>query len=150
MTFQLSDHVLIQRPPAEVWPCVADLDLDQRWRRPYVVELQADGDPLVPGTTITGTTRALGVTDTYRNEITDVDPPRRLAWRGLEASGGLVGVHGAYELEPRAGTATRFRLTITYEARNLVGRMLSPAMAMFLRRVMRRFMRQVRELAEAT
>ena len=151
MTFQLSDDVLIQRPPAEVWPCVADLDLDRRWRRPYVVELEADGDPLTVGTTITGTTRAMGAIDTYRNEVTVVDPPRRLAWRGLDASGGLVGVRGAYELEPHGRGATRFRLTITYEARNLLGRLLSPAMASFLRRrVLRRFMRQIRELAEGT
>jgi uncharacterized protein YndB with AHSA1/START domain len=148
MTFELTDEVLIRRPPAEVWPCVADLDVERRWRRPYVTELRADGDPLEVGTQITGTTRALGETNTYRNEITEVDPPHRLAWRGLDASGGLLGVRGAYELEPR-GAGTRFRLTITYEALNLLGRVLAPATAAFLRwRVLRRFMRQIRELAE--
>lgn len=148
MAYELSDQVLIDRPPRSVWPCVADLELDRRWRRPYVTELRADGDPLAVGTRITGTTRALGQTDTYRNEITDVDPPHRLAWRGLDASGGLMGVRGAYELEPH-GAGTRFRLTITYEAEGALGRMLAPATVLFLRRrVAPRFMRQIRELAE--
>lgn len=139
--------MVIERPPASVWPCVADLDQELRWRRPYVTELRADGDPVVVGTQVSGTTRAFGQTDTYRNEITEVEPLGRLAWRGLEASGGLLGVRGAYELEPE-GTATRFRLTMAYEAQNLLGRVTSPAMAMILRRVARRFMRQIRELAE--
>ena len=148
MAFELSDHVVIARPPAAVWPLVADLERDQRWRQPWVVALEANGDPLQVGTQITGTTRAFGQTDTYRNEITEVDPPHRLAWRGLEASGGLLGVRGAYELEAR-GEGTRFRLTITYEAQDLVGRLLAPVMVMFLRRrVVPRFMRQIRELAE--
>lgn len=148
MEYELSDQVLIDRPPSSVWPCVADLELDLQWRRPYVTELHANGDPLAIGTQITGTTKALGQTDTYRNEITQVDPPHRLAWRGLDASGALVGVRGAYDLEPH-GTGTRFRLTMTYEARNLLGRLLAPAMVMFLRRrVAPRFMRQIRELSE--
>jgi uncharacterized protein YndB with AHSA1/START domain len=148
MAYELTDQVLIDRPPSRVWPYVADLDLDQRWRRPYVTDVHADGDPLAVGTTITGTTHALGRTDTYANEITDVDPPRRLAWRGLDASGGLMGVRGAYELEPQ-GTGTQFRLRMTYESHGTLGRLLGPAMVMFLRRrVAPRFMRQLRELAE--
>lgn len=148
MSYELNESVIIDRPPAAVWPCVADLDLDRRWRQPYVTELRADGDPLAVGTQITGTTRAFGQTDTYRNEITEVDPPNRLAWRGVDASGGLLGVRGAYELEPH-GAGTQFRLTITYEARGTLGRLLSPFMVAILRRVVApRFMRQIRDLAE--
>lgn len=150
MAYELQDDVVINRPPATVWPCVAGLELDRQWRRPYVTELDADGDPLEPGTQITGTTVAFGLTDTYRNEITEVVPPRHLAWRGLDASGGLVGVRGAYDLEPSGAAATRFRLSITYEARNRLGRLLAPVQVLFMRRVVvPRFMRQIRELVEA-
>ena len=148
MAFEVTDQVLIDRAPSSVWPYVADLDLDLRWRRPNVTALEADGDPVAVGTRITGTTRAFGQTDTYRNEIVEVDPPRRLAWRGLDASGGLMGVRGAYELEPH-GTRTLFRLSMTYEVTSPTGRLLAPAMVMFLRhRVAPRFLRQLRELAE--
>ena len=150
MAHDLSDQIVIDRSPAQVWPCVADLELERRWRRPFVTDLRADGDPLEVGTQITGTTKAFGQTDTYRNEITEVDPPHRLAWRGVEASGGLLGTRGAYELEPH-GTGTQFRLSITYEPQNTTGRLLAPAMVAFLRRVVaRRFMRQIRALAEDT
>lgn len=151
MTYELQDDVVIDRPPESVWPYVARLELDRQWRRPYVTELEADGDPLALGTRITGTTVAFGMTDTYRNEITEVVPHQRLAWRGLEASGGLIGVRGAYDLEPCGAAATRFRLTITYDAKGLLGRVLAPVQVLFLRRVVApRFMRQIRELVEAT
>ncbi len=148
MAHDLSEHVLIGRPPTEVWPCVADLELDRHWRRPFVTDLRADGDPLEVGTRITGATRAFGHTDTYTNEITEVDAPERLAWRGLEASGGLLATRGAYELAP-AGSGTRFRLTMSYEAQTGLGRLMAPVMVAFLRRVVApRFMRQIRALAE--
>jgi uncharacterized protein YndB with AHSA1/START domain len=148
MAYDLSDHIVIDRPPAQVWPCVADLELDRRWRQPFVTDLRADGDPTEVGTQITGTTQAFGQTDEYRNEITEVDPPRRLAWRGIEASGGLLGIRGAYDLQPHAA-GTEFRLSITYEPQNTMGRLLAPVMVAFLRRVVaRRFMRQIRALAE--
>lgn len=150
IAYDLSDHVVIDLSPDQVWPCVADLELDRRWRQPFVTELRADGDPVEVGTQIIGTTQAFGQTDTYRNEITEVDPPRRLAWRGLEASGGLLGIRGAYDLEPH-GTGTQFRLSITYEPQNTMGRLVAPVMVAFLRRVVaRRFMRQIRALAEGT
>ncbi|MEZ5237424.1 MAG: SRPBCC family protein [Microthrixaceae bacterium] len=150
MAHDLEAHVVIDRPPAQVWPCVAELELDRRWRQPFVTDLRADGDPLAVGTRITGTTRAFGQSDTYTNEITTVDPPRLLAWRGLDASGGLVGVRGAYELVPHAGGRTRFGLSMTYEARTVVGRLVAPVMMTFLRRIVApRFMRQIRELAES-
>lgn len=149
MAHDLSEHVVIDRSPTEVWPCVADLELDRHWRRPFVTDLRADRDPLGVGTLITGTTRAFGQTDSYTNEITAVDPPRRLAWRGLEASGGLLAVRGEYELVPHGG-GTQFRLTMSYEAQNFVGRLMAPVMVVFLRRVVApRFMRQIRALAES-
>jgi uncharacterized protein YndB with AHSA1/START domain len=147
MMLRMSEQVHIDRPPAEVWPHVSDLDEELRWRSPEVVELSADGDPLTPGARVEGTTRAFGQTETYVNEVTAVDPPRRLAWRGLEASGGLIGSAGSYELEPHAD-GTRFRLDMRYEPQDFWGRVQAPLLGVVLRRVGRRFVRQLKELAE--
>jgi uncharacterized membrane protein len=148
MTLRLSDQIHIDRPQEAVWPHVSRLDNELRWRRPYVVDLSADGDPLTPGSRISGTTRAFGQTDTYVNEVTDVVPPRRLAWRGLEASGSLIGAVGSYELEPQ-GTGTRFRLAIDYAPQGPGGRLQAPLLGIVLRWILHRFMRQLKSEVES-
>jgi uncharacterized protein YndB with AHSA1/START domain len=149
MALHLSKEVYIERPPAEVWDHVADLKEELRWRRPYVIGLDADGDPLAPGTRIAGTTRAFGQTDTYVNEVAEVVPPQRLAWRGVDASGALVGTAGAYELAPQ-GEGTRFRLSIDYQPRGFAGRLQAPLLGLVLRWILARFMRQIKALSEAS
>ena len=147
MVLRLSDHVYIDRPPAEVWHHVSDLDQELDWRSPYVIGLETDGDPLTAGTRIEGTTRAFGHTETYRNEVTEVSPPRCLAWRGLEASGALLGTHGSYELE-QEGEGTRFRLSMKYEPQGFWGSLQAPLLGVVLRRILHRFLRQLKDLAE--
>ena len=106
----------IDRPIAEVWPFVANLEHELTWRAPWVVALEVEGGgALEVGSRVRGTTRILGQTDTYVNEITELSPPRRLAWRGVDVSGGVIG-HGAYDLEPLGPDRTRFTLDLTYEA----------------------------------
>ena len=148
MSFCLSGRVHIDRPPVAVWPHVSELGEELRWRRPYVTELSPQGDPLEPGTRIDGTTHAFGATETYVNEVTEVEPHRRLAWRGVEASGGLMGKRGSYELE-REGSGTSFRLTMEYAPQGFWGRVQQPILALVLRFVLRRFLRQLKHVAEA-
>ncbi|SFF38475.1 SRPBCC family protein [Blastococcus tunisiensis] len=148
MVLQLSEEIRIDRPPEVVWRHVTDLDEELVWRAPYVVDLDADGDPLVAGCRISGTTRAFGQTETYRNEVTEVDAPHRLAWRGREASGALMGSEGAYELAGR-GDGTVFRLTLTYQPQGLTGRLEAPVLGPVMRRIGRRFLRQLKDRVEA-
>ena len=147
MTLHLSKEIHIDRPPAEVWEYLANLDEELRWRRPYVVALSANGDPLAPGTRIEGTTRAFGQTETYANEVTEVKAPQRLAWQGMEASGGLMGTEGAYELEPDGG-GTRFRLNMEYAPQGFLGRLQEPLLGLALQRIGKRFLHQLKDLAE--
>ncbi len=149
MSFRLRKEIHIDRAPSDVWPHVASLDEELRWRRPYVVELATNGDPVAPGTRVEGTTRAFGITDTYVNEVTEAAAPRRLAWRGVEASGGLMGTRGAYELEPE-GAGTRFTLRMEYAPRGLAGRLQEPLLRLVLGRIGARFVRQLKGLAEST
>lgn len=147
MTFHMTEEIQIGRPPADVWEHVSRLDEELRWRKPYVIGLTADGDPRARGTRIEGTTRALGQTETYVNEVTDVDAPHRLAWRGLEASGALMGTRGSYELESHDG-GTRFRLNMEYTPQGLMGRLQEPFLGLVLRRIGRRFLHQLKSMSE--
>jgi uncharacterized protein YndB with AHSA1/START domain len=147
VSFTVEKSIHIDRPPSEVWEHVSRLDEELRWRRPYVVKLLADGDPLEPGTRIDGTTRAFGQTDHYASVVTEVEAPRRLAWRGVEVSGGLMGTRGRYELEPEAG-GTRFRLHMEYAPLGIAARLTQPVLAFALRRIGARFLRQLKELTE--
>ncbi|MGE3277656.1 MAG: SRPBCC family protein [Vicinamibacterales bacterium] len=147
MALHLTDRIHIARGPNEVWQFVADLDRERRWRRPYVTELVAEGDPLTPGARVSGTTKAFGQTDTYRNEVVEVQARRHLAWRGLEASGGLIGTVGAYDLVPEGG-GTSFRLTMEYEPQGVWGRLQQPVLRVVLPRIVRRFLVQLKHEAE--
>ncbi len=101
--------------------------------------------PIGPGTRFAGTTRILGLTGTYTTEVTAFEPCVRYAWRGIGASGPVMGVMGSYELAEAEG-GTRFRLTLEYTATSLLGALLLPGLRFVAGMVLRRFVRQLDEL----
>ncbi len=140
--------VEIDAPPQAVWPVVAELEHELQWRSPWVLELEQLGDGQVgPGTRIAGTTKVLGMTDTYVNEVTAYDAPRRYAWRGVDASGGIMGT-GSYELEPLPGDRTRMTLTMDYRAEGLLARLQLPVVGLVGKRLIGRMLDQLAAYAE--
>lgn len=141
--------VEIDASPDRVWPLVAELEHERQWRSPWVLALERLGEgPVGPGSRIAGTTRVLGRTDTYVNEVTEYTPPRRYAWRGVEASGGVTGT-GVYELEPRAGgDRTRMALQLDYEGDGLLARLQLPVVGLVGWLVIGRMLVQLAEYAE--
>ena len=149
MAVQVREATRIAAAPERVWPLVSDLDRELEWRSPYLRELAlVGGEELAVGARVRGTTKVLGQTDTYVNEITGMEPRRRLAWRGIEASGGATS-DGSYELAAEDG-ATRFTLEIFYEPKTLRARVSAPALKAVARRlVARTLLPQLRRAAES-
>lgn len=147
MSVRVRRSVLIDRQVEELWPLVADLDNERRWRAPWVRTLAQIGEgPVGVGTRIRGTTRIAGSTDTYVNEVTEYDPPRRYAWRGVEVSGPVIG-EGVYELESAPDGRTRVTIENTYRARSWVGHLQLPLVRLVASRIIDRMLDQLDGLA---
>ena len=147
MALQVHRSTTIRRPIEETWPFVADLDQELRWRSPYVLTLeQLDEGPVAVGTRIRGTTRIAGSTGTYVNEVTELAPPHRYAWRGVEVSGG-INASGCYELRSTPDGGTVVTIDISYQAERLAGRIQMPMLKFLAPRIIERFLGQLTELA---
>ncbi len=139
--------ITIRAPIEAVWAFVADARNDATWRRPYIDSVKQ----ITPGSLGIGTRfetdfgrtpPGLGIT-----EITEIDPPRLLAWRSV-GSGGLATTDGRYVLEPIEG-GTRFTVSTLAQPGGLLG-LLAPLVAAFVnRRGIPRQLRQLRDLLEA-
>ena len=126
---RITEHILIERPPRDVWAAVADLSSHPHWR-PAVVELRQLSDgPLAVGAPVREVLRWRGREFGLDDEVTALDPGRRLGMRGEWTS-------PAFELDlslVEAGSATRVTFDWTLEPRSLLMRLAAP----FLGRTMR-------------
>ena len=107
--------VIVPQAPDVVWAFLASEDNDVNWRTPWVrsVRRLSDG-PLAVGTRYETVYRFLGRPQTVIVEITELDPPRRLAWRQLDDPTVDVNL-GSYDLVPADG-GTRFTVTGTFQS----------------------------------
>ena len=149
MSFQVRKSTKIDRSIDQVWPHLAEIENELRWRSPYLLSLEViDGGPVRVGSRLRGTTRIAGSTQSYVNEVTELAPPRRYAWQGVEVTGPVNGF-GAYELEPTSDGWTRVTLDLTYVPRGVIGRLQMPALRLLAPRIIARFLVQLEELVQA-
>jgi uncharacterized protein YndB with AHSA1/START domain len=115
--------VVVERPPQEVFAYLADATNDTEWR-PGVVDVKPTSSSGEIGATyrmLLHGPRGRHLLSYY--QITDYDPPRRLAF---EVTDGPARPTGVYDLaEPRPGR-TRLRYTLQLKPRGLM-RLVTPA-----------------------
>lgn len=107
---------VLAHSPAVVWDFLTSDANDAGWRGPWVrsVRQLTDG-PLAVGSRYETVYRFFGQIQPVIVEVTELDPPRRMAWRQVE-SDTIVSNVGSYELEPVDG-GTRFTVTGTFASR---------------------------------
>ena len=104
-------HIEITRPPAEVFAYVTDPSRFAEWQHDVVrVDLQEDRPPGV-GSRFTTTRRIGPVEQTMTQQITQLDPPRSWAARGVD---GPIRASADLTVAPLAG-GTRSRVTIALD-----------------------------------
>lgn len=136
---RVSSEVIIEATPEEIWQFVGDPVKEMAWRKPGLRDLELlDEKPVDVGSRYRGRTRYMGRENRYTNVITTFDPPRRVAWDWVEASGPLA-ASGYYELRALGEDETRFRITLDYRPTNLLGRLIVPVVDLFAGRVLQRF-----------
>lgn len=142
----VQESVIIDRPPAKVWPYIAEVEHELHWRGEAVEELeQLDPGEVRSGTRFRGQTRILGMRDTYETRVTTYEPPHRYAWEGIAASGAVV-ADGSYELEEVGEGRTRMTLTMDYRATSLWGKLQLPMVSFVAGRLIGRFLGRLAQL----
>jgi uncharacterized protein YndB with AHSA1/START domain len=113
-------HVDIARPPDEVYAYVTDPSRFPEWQHDVVrVRLQGDG-PAGVGARFTTTRRIGRVEQTTTQEVTELDPPRRWAARGVD---GPFRPSAAITVEPLDGGGSRVTFALDFEGQG-IGRLL--------------------------
>jgi uncharacterized protein YndB with AHSA1/START domain len=102
---------ILHQPPAVVWDFLTSAENDVNWRRPWLegITLLTEG-PLRVGTRYDTLYRFFGRPERVIVEITELDPPRRMAWRQVESDRVASNV-GSYDLVPLGDGRTRFTVT---------------------------------------
>jgi len=101
--------IVIDRPVEQVWAWLNDEQHELIWRRPYLKELRRTG-PYAVGTRFEGINKGGGRVDRFVDEVTEYQPPVRLAWRQVTSVATFPRA-GSYTLEGRDGH-TKFTLAI--------------------------------------
>jgi uncharacterized protein YndB with AHSA1/START domain len=114
----------IARPPDDVYAYVCDPSRFAEWQRDVVrVRLEGDDPPGV-GARFTTTRRIGGVERTMTQEITELNPPRTWAVRGVD---GPIRPSATVTVEPLdRGTRSRVTFALDFEGHG-IGRPLLPA-----------------------
>ncbi len=119
----ITESIEIARRPDEVFAYLDDLSRHGEWQE-QLVSAQTQGDgPTRVGTKSTEQRRVGGRVQTITYEVTEHDPPRAFAFRGVD---GPVRVVGRATIEPIGdGSSSRVSLVLDFEGRGF-GKLLVP------------------------
>jgi uncharacterized protein YndB with AHSA1/START domain len=120
----LVSTIEIDRPPEEVFAYVTDPSRFGEWQRD-VVRVRLDGGAATSvGARFATTRRIVGAERTTVQEVTEIDPPRRWAARGVD---GPIRPHATVAVEPLDGGArSRVTFALDFDGHG-IGKPLVPA-----------------------
>ena len=145
MAFKSGGSIVIDRPVEQVWAWLNDEQHELIWRRPYLKELRRTG-PYAVGTRFDGINNGGGKEDRFVDEVTEYQPPVRIAWRQV-TSVATFPRSGSYTLEGHDGRTT---FTIDLEIAFVgIARVLEPLMALMAKNMLGpKLLRQLKEAIE--
>ena len=148
MTITVTNAIDIDRAPDDVWAVVSDYATDTRWRK-GIVEMtpDVDGPPRV-GTRVREVLELAGRTYTTETAVTDVGPGLTYGFTGAGTSGRVSGRRTV--TTSASGDSARFSYEVRLEPGEAMPRVVAPLLARWLRHSMRRDLRRLRRLVEAT
>jgi uncharacterized protein YndB with AHSA1/START domain len=132
MAFKSGGSIVIDRPVEQVWAWLNDEQHELIWRRPYLKELHRTG-PYAVGTRFEGINKGGGKEDRFVDEVTEYQPPVRIAWRQV-TSVATFPRSGSYTLEGHDGRTT---FTIDLEIAFVgIARVLEPLMSLMAKNML--------------
>jgi uncharacterized protein YndB with AHSA1/START domain len=140
----LRQSVVINRPPAEVFTFVSDLENDPPWSGAAELRRTSPG-PLGVGTTFRQRDRILGRPLELSMEVVGYQPNHQIA---LRATSRGLSLAGARTVQPVGGAATRLTVTGGGHASGLL-KLAEPLLVAAGRRRLRRQLGSLKHLLEA-
>ena len=141
---KIERSIVIDRPIDEVWAFVHDITKDRLWQTTLVESEQLTEGPFGVGTRVREVRQFLGLRVELAWEVTEYEPTRTSAIRGVS---GPVPLHGRYAFEP-VGGGTRFTVTGELEAHGLF-KLAEPVFARITRRELETNLGHLEDLLEA-
>jgi uncharacterized membrane protein len=141
------ESVDINRSPEEVFAYLDQLDRHGEWQEAIIeVKVETDG-PTRVGSRATDTRKVPGGPRGFTYEVTEHDPPRRVAFRGLN---GPVRPVGTVVVEP-LGDGSSSRLTLEFDLQGHgLGKLVAPFARMDARRTIPKDHQRLKERLEAS
>jgi uncharacterized membrane protein len=141
----ITSSIEIDRPPADVFAYLDELDRHSEWQSDLVSSSLDSEGPVGVGTRGTHTRKVPGGTRKMSYEITEHDPPRRTSWRVLE---GPVRAVGSVYVEPIAdGSRSRVTVELDLEGHGL-GMLVAPLARMQARKLIPADHARLKEILE--
>ena len=141
---KIERSIVIARPVDEVWEFVHDATKDALWQTTLAESEKLTDGPMRVGTRVREVRHFLGVRIELTWEVTEYEPNRRSAIRGVS---GPVPLTGGYRFEPHDG-GTRFTVSGELDAHGLF-KLAEPVFARITRRELETNLGHLKDLLEA-
>jgi uncharacterized membrane protein len=141
---KIERSVVIDRSVDEVWGFVHDVANDRLWQTTLVESEQLTDGPMGVGTRVREVRQFLGLKVELAWEVTEFEPKRRSAIKGIS---GPVPLSGRYLLEP-LDTGTRFTVSGELDAHGLF-KLAEPVFARITSRELEANLGHLKDLLEA-
>ena len=141
---KIERSITVDRPVGEVWAFVHDIEKDRLWQTTLTESEQLTDGPFGVGTRVREVRHFLGLRIELAWEVTEYEPTRTSAIRGVS---GPVPLHGRYLLEPLGG-GTRFTASGELDAHGLF-KLAEPVFARITRRELETNLAHLKDLLEA-
>ncbi|HEX2110416.1 MAG TPA: SRPBCC family protein [Gaiellaceae bacterium] len=142
----INETVVIGRPAQEVFAYVSDLARHPEWQDKLLDATVEGEDPIRVGTRVKQTRRVGRGTRTFTLEVTEHDPPNRLAFQGID---GPVRPQGKITFEPLDGERTRYSAQLDFDGHGL-GVLLAPLVRRDARRQLPESLQRLKQRLEAS
>jgi len=140
---RIERSVVIERPIDEVWEFVHDTTKDALWQTTLTESEKLTDGPMRVGTRVREVRHFLGVRIELTWEVTEYEPNRKSAIRGVS---GPVPLTGGYRLEP-LDAGTRFTVSGELDAHGLF-KLAEPVFARITRRELEANLGHLKDLLE--
>jgi uncharacterized membrane protein len=119
----ITHSIEIARPPEAVFAYVDQLDRHGEWQNDIISSKLETAGPVGVGSRATNTRKVPIGTQDVTYEITEHDPPRRAAFRGVN---GPVRPVGSVTIEPAGEGRSRLTLELDLQGHGLLGMLVAP------------------------
>ena len=143
----ITDSIEISRRPEDVFAYIDELDRHGEWQEEIVSVQVEGGSPTRVGTRAIEVRKVPGRDQTVTYEITEHDPPRSFAFRGIDGPLRPVGKGTIEALD--GGERSRFTIEFDFESHGFSGKAMRPLALMQAKKAIPKGQQRLKERLES-